>query len=381
MIDTSLAAAQAIESDSRRWNLILTDEENHVIESESGDIISMTHSIETSENGIVIGDLITQNVNIVLNRKFRGNFKIEQGTTFYMKYMLHDRPGSVPMGKFTIMSATKEKNQIKINAKDFFSSLDLTGEYSSELIYPAPLKEVIEEICSGLGIEIHLYEPLMILTDLTTDTYEKTYDKAGSQLFVLSDGADIDIHSLSEKTVGDALRACAAFMGVMLAQDRNGDLTCIRPSKVPVEISPSRAADPDFSADYVKIKRIECKVDDNTTLTRGEIEDKKHDRAIKFSCSVMPFEQSQQSEQMDRIFAYYNNLTYYPALINYILGDPRIDIFDIIKYHSMYEKNGQGELKTYSMPIMSMNYNFDGGLSCNLQSTANEKEKGGAANG
>lgn len=373
MIDTSLAAAQAIESESRRWNLILTDEDNHVLESESGDIVSMTHSIETSENGIVIGDLITQNVNIVLRRRnYSGKFNLDPGTTFYMTYMLHGRPGSVPMGKFTIISATKEKTQIKINAKDFFSSLDLTGEYSPdpERLFPAPIEDVIRDICSDLGIKINIYEPLMILTDLTTDEYEKTYDAAASQLFVLSyDSSPYTITAPSEKTIGEALRACAAYMGVMLAQDRNGDLTCVRPSKVPVEISPSRAADPDFSVERVKITKLECKVDDNTTLTAEVSSQQEKDRTIKFSCSIMT------QAQLNQIFGYYKNLSYYPALIDYKLGDPRIDILDIIKYSSTYESG------TYSMPIMSMNYNFDGGLSCTLQSTASEKEKGGAANG
>ncbi len=371
MIDTSLAVAQAIESESRRWNLILTDEDNHVLESESGDIVSMTHSIETSENGIVIGDLITQNVNLVLRRRnYSGKFNLDPGTTFYMKYMLHGRPGSVPMGKFTIISATKEKTQIKINAKDFFSSLDLTGEYSSELPYPVPIEAVVEEICESLGIKFNFYEPLMILTDHTTDEYEKTYDAAGSQLFVFSDRMMYpEVGPLSEKTIGEALRACAAYMGVILAQDRNGNLTCLRPSKVPVEISPSRAADPDFSVERVKITKLECKVDDNTTLTAEVSSQQEKDRTIKFSCSIMT------QAQLDLIFDYYKNFSYYPALIDYKLGDPRLDILDIIKYSSTYESG------TYSMPILSMNYNFDGGLSCTLQSTANEKEKGGAANG
>lgn len=55
-----------------------------------------------------------------------------------------------------------------------------------------------------------------------------------------------------------------------------------------------------------------------------------------------------------------------------MLGDPRLDPLDVVRYEDIYE-DGYERSGTFQMPIMSMDYTFDGGLSCTLRTTAKYK--------
>lgn len=383
MVGTTIAADQAIMTDCRRWNLILTDQNGNRIESANGDVISLSHTIETSSGTLTIGDIITQNINIELRRSIDidgTQFDYDKNASIDITYGLRNAPGLIHMGRFRVNTVSKEMDRIKVNLKDFFF-VDLNERYqfNPDMLFPAPVIDVIRDIL-GSYMPVYLYAPLKILKDNTMDEYIKSTDKAGTTLYVRDDyphdeqGNIIVIRNgetIAGKKRSEALRICAGLLGCMLVKGRDNAAVCVRPSRVPYTVNPDRAAEPQFSGDSVTIKRIECDIDDDTKLYSPLREPNKPYYMMTFDC---PLSEDVTQSRLDEIANEYKDLSFRPAMIDHKLGDPRLDPLDIITYQSTYEKNNHGRLINYTMPLMYINYNFDGGLSCNLQSTAKFKE-------
>lgn len=393
MVGTTAAATQEIESDSRRWNLILTDQRGHKLESADGNVISMSHSIEASTDEFTIGEIFTQNINIELRRAIDQDetiiFDYDQNSAIKIAYGLRDAPGLIHMGTFRVKTVEKVRDRIRLNLKDYFiNELSDTYTPSSSLPDPAPILDVMQDICSEY-LPVHVYEYLHILDDEREGEYVIAYDRAWSPLFVRSTAptddhgtpitlSQTEVQYLSGKKVSDALRICAGILGVSLVKGRDNSLTCVRPSRVPVTITSSRAADPDFSGKEQKIIGVVCKLNDDVysadTFEYWE-EDEQH----------QPLEEGIYIEyenpfMKDTIYdlwfssAIFGYTSWYmrPATINHMLGDPRLDPLDVVRYEDIYE-DGYERSGTFQMPIMSMDYTFDGGLSCTLRTTAKYK--------
>ena len=156
MIATTIAAQRAIMSDSRRWNLILTDGRGNTLESKDGAVISMDHSIEPSSGVLTVGDIFTQNINIELRRSIDDDgTKFDYSTNSEMKiaYSLLDAPGIIHMGSFRVKKVEKAKDRIRLQLKDYFYN-ELNEKYvpSSSLTYPAPIMDVMQDICGVMYI-------------------------------------------------------------------------------------------------------------------------------------------------------------------------------------------------------------------------------------
>ena len=389
MVGTTIAATQKIESDSRHWNLILTDQRGHRLESADGAVISMNHAIEASSDVLTIGDIYTQNVNIELRRSIDKDgtvFDYEANTAISIAYSLRDVPGIIHMGTFRVKRVEKVRDRIRLNLKDYFiNELSDTYTPSSLLTYPAPILDVMQDICGGLSV--HLYEPLYILDDDNEGEYTPAYDKAGSQLYVRSDepvdsvGDPIELTQsevavLSGKKVSEALSICAGLLGCSLVKGRDNSLTCVRPSSVPVTITSSRAADPDFSGKEHMMIGVVCKVGEQNILESWLVDEQSEPLQegiyIEFENPLMKNTEGAYwfSAAADGYVGKYMR----PASVNHMLGDPRFDPLDVVRYEDLYE-DGYESSGTFQMPIMSLDYSFDGGLSCTLRATAKYKHK------
>ena len=391
MVETTAAATQEIESDSRRWNLILTDQRGHKLESADGNVISMSHTIEASTDEFTIGEIFTQNINIELRRAIDQDesitFDYDQNSAIEIAYGLRDAPGLIHMGTFRVKTVEKVRGRIRLNLKDYFiNELSDTYTASSSLTYPAPILDVMQDICSEY-LPVHLYEPLLILDDDHEGEYVQAYDRASSPLYVRSnsptdeDGNPIelsqtDVQYLSDKKVSDALRICAGILGVSLVKGRDNSLTCVRPSKVPVTITSSRAADPDFSGKEQMIIGVLCHRNDDvyseytfsSWLGDPPLEEGIY---IDYENPLMQYELNVKSWFGAAVMGY-EGWYMRPATVEHMLGDPRLDPFDIVKYEDLYEDDYE-QSGTFQLPIMSMSYTFDGGLSCTLRATAKYK--------
>lgn len=393
MVETTAAATQEIESDSRRWNLILTDQREHKLESADGNVISMSHTIEPSTDEFTIGEIFTQNINIELRRAIDQDtsivFDYDQNSAIEIAYGLRDAPGLIHMGTFRVKTVEKVRDRIRLNLKDYFiNELSDTYTASSSLTYPAPILDVMQDICSEY-LPMHLYEPLLILDDEHEGEYMQAYDRAGSPLYVRSnsptdeDGNPIELSQtevqyLSGKKVSDALRICAGILGVSLVKGRDNSLTCVRPSKVPLTITSSRAADPDFSGKEQMIIGVLCHRNDDvyaedtfeSWLTDEHLEPLAEGIFIEFENPLM--KNTDDNMWFSAATSGYEGWYMRPATVEHMLGDPRLDPLDIVKYEDLYEDDYE-QSGTFQLPIMSMSYTFDGGLSCTLRATAKYK--------
>ena len=372
MIATTIAAQRAIMSDSRRWNLILTDGRGNTLESKDGAVISMDHSIEPSSGVLTVGDIFTQNINIELRRSIDDDgTKFDYSTNSEMKiaYSLLDAPGIIHMGSFRVKKVEKAKDRIRLQLKDYFYN-ELNEKYvpSSSLTYPAPIMDVMQDICGVMSV--HLYEPLYLLPTNEDDVgYEPAFDKALSPIYVRTDhpkniaGTEITVpHAIQGKNVAQALGLCAGLLGCCVVKGRDNSIVCIRPSKVPYTISSDRAADPDFLDIERKIIKMVCNIQNSDPMVI-QIPDADDGFKIETDNDLMT------SDAFLYAFQDYLGWVMRPATIDHMLGDPRLDPMDIISYRSLYEESAE-ESGLYTMPLLSLNYHFDGGLSCTLRSDA-----------
>lgn len=378
MIYVNSVLADKIESDSRRWNLVLRDQYGHTIDSQSGGVVSLMHTIDTTSGSIVPGDIITQNVNITLKREAVASFYLKNDSIIYIEYRIVDTPGTIPMGKFKIHSVSTERHSVQVTAKDFFYGID--QKYQSQLQYPTTIDKVVEEISTQLGLqgyEVYFpFERLEVIEDETEPSqalYENLFDSANQQIYVKSQGSSYEISEpLQDCTLSEALSYCAGVYGYMLTQSRDGKLTvCMTHSYLDYTLYRSRIDEPimlynDLQYEIVVINELRCKVNDSTIysityedLTGQPLSDDYKKIVVEFDNPLMT-----RSQLLDIAWDY----IYYffdSATIEMRLADPRLDIIDDIEYEVEPPEEYYAVYKR--MPITSISYNFDGGLSCTLQ--------------
>lgn len=121
-------------------------------------------------------------------------------------------------------------------------------------------------------------------------------------------------------------------------------------------VSKSRSAEPEVERNVIKIDGIRCAIDDdpNHDLTAGQTGSGK--RVISFSNPYMT------QAVLNGSYTKYVGLTYKPLSAKYILGDPRLELLDIVKVE------GGKQNASWTVPLTSLTYSYDGGLSCNLVS-------------
>lgn len=95
---------------------------------------------------------------------------------------------------------------------------------------------------------------------------------------------------------------------------------------------------------------VVCRVDDSTTLSFGRMSG---GRVLEFENPFMT------ADLLRSIFTQIKNYTWYTAQMYMRLGDPRFDIGDTLTYKS---ESGAG----CSIPVTSLAYRFDGGLSADI---------------
>ncbi len=392
MVSTTIAATQKIESDSRRWNLILTDQYGQKLESADGNVISMNHSIEASSDEFTIGEIFTQNINIELRRSIDKDpdirFYYEENSAVSIAYGLRDAPGLIRMGTFRVKKVEKVRDRIRLNLKDYLIN-ELSDTYTASTFpsYPVPILDVMQDICSEY-LPVHLCEPLLILDDEHEGEFVQAYDRAGSPLYVRSDSpsdaegnpiklSQTEVQYLSGKKVSEALRICAGILGVSLIKGRENTLECLRPSQVPITITSGRAADPDFSGKEQMIIEALCHRNDDVyseKTFRTWLGDPPLEEGIYISYENPLMKNTEGELWFDAATSGYLGKFMRPATINCMLGDPRLDPLDVVEYEDLYDYSYDSK-GYFRLPIMSMNYTFDGGLSCTLRATAKYKHE------
>lgn len=245
----------------------------------------------------------------------------------------------IPMGQFRVSKCKSKANGYTISAGDFLAEAD--KQYNSRLSYPASTKQIEEEICAELGIK-----------NVTRSNFR--YITSDSEVYVTSDDKEYILYDyltyINERpqkiTKRQMLGYIAALRGCFAVADRLGNLKFSWYENYGFVLQPNRIDVPEFEEKDITITRIACKTSENKTIYSG-----RYGR-------TMTIENPYMTQQMLNIIATdILPFKYRPARILQRMGDPRIDVWDIVNYGS------------FRIPVMNLSYSFDGGLSAEIEAS------------
>lgn len=231
----------------------------------------------------------------------------------------------IPMGIFTAEHPEKTKNRIKFSAYDRMVGL---GEMSffSELSYPTTSDKVLKEICNQMGVSYALE-------------------------------SNITATTIAEKPEGYTRREMLGYLvslyGSFACFDRKGNLRIGWYETKTQTVNFDKANEPSVEENDFSVKGFLCAIDSETECSAGTVTGS---GVVNFANPFMT------QSTLERIYAAYKNFKYRAGTISLLLGDPRIDAWDVLSVTWNDE--------TYSMPCMEVTFEFDGGLSMSVQAFA-----------
>ena len=242
----------------------------------------------------------------------------------------------IPMGRFRVSKCKSKANGYTISAGDFLAEAD--RNYVSKLSYPASTKQIEEEICKELEIQ-----------NVTRNNYR--YVTSDKKVYVTSDGRDYVLYDYlvyidippQEITMRQMLGYIASLRGCFAVANRLGNLKYAWYEDNGFILQPNRIDEPELEEKDITITRIACQVDENKKLYAG-----KYGRTMEISNPYMT------QKALNAIAADILPFTYRPAQVLQRMGDPRIDVWDILQYNNCL------------IPVMDLSYSFDGGLSTDI---------------
>ena len=236
----------------------------------------------------------------------------------------------IKLGSFTAQKPTVQNGNVTFTAYDAMDKASNSTYKSTLGEGNHTAGEYFENICSVLG---EACVPL---------------DEALSNLKFVED-------KLSGYSCRDALAYLAGFLGKNCIVNREGLFEMVSFKAVDYDmLNPDRIAEPELSDADSIISYLACCIDAETTLMSGA-----GSTGFEF---ISPF---MTQERLDEL---YNHLcgetsavrVYKTGRITQILGDPTIDICDVIALNYGDE--------VYTVPVMSLVFDFDGGLQTEIES-------------
>lgn len=309
-----------------RPGMVLTSQASITVADDVGDKVEGEHFKlylipQFAEGGTTHGDL-----------KFRTHGELKSYTHGEMKGLSGE---PIPLGRYkaTAVKLTGEKTTIEAH-DDLYGADKLYVDNGSRKV-----KDIEQYICNQLGI-----------TDGTSTRQTSPIDEV--VLSGIPDGI----------TYREMLGFLAALDGLKCAMiDRTGklmhkDIAAVVIDNENYKVLKSRSAEPEVERNVIKIDGIRCAIDDdpNHDLSAGQTGSGK--RVISFSNPYMT------QSILDAANTKYVGLIYKPLSAKYILGDPRLELLDIVNVE------GGKQNASWTVPLTSLTYSYDGGLSCTLVS-------------
>nr|UVY09679.1 MAG: late control gene D protein [Bacteriophage sp.] len=314
----------------------------------SDGIAKITTQASTANKDIIAGDTISQSI----TAEITGLTADISGKTFVLYFYAVNLFGEleeelIPFGRYKVTSCKQSGVKWTIEAKDGFYKSD--DAYTSTLTFPTTTDEIEQEICNQLGILSPRYD----YSQLCDKDGQPLLDSEGEQLYV-RDSAPVVIDApLEDCTCREMLSYCASLDGGKCAMlDREGHLIHKAWTDIDYTITAGRADEAEMDQNDIKISQISCKVDENKTLSITAIPG----RCMTFTNPYMT------QNLLAKAASNYLMKPYRPLSIYHRLGDPRLDILDVV---TVVKADGT----SYRVPLMSMSYSYDGGLSANISAT------------
>lgn len=372
---SNTAVAERIESYSRTWRIVLEDDEDIFMGENIMSAESAAQSTSLSDD-IELGSVCAQSWaiqvngidNVFLGKEFDLSFYLVDYSHGYTTYgdltpytwgelrkltvaqvgMLGEilEREFIPMGHFTCVRSKKTGAATEITLADALYFSD--REYIPRIRFPATGQAIENDICSQLGIENG--------NDYTAEPY--LYDIEGRPLYddrgrrLRSSGFDFEVRSKGRIPKGTTMRQMLGYIASAHGQfgfiDRFGRYVRKWYGQSVKTLDNNTIDLPTISEQQNVITGIVCTVSEDLTLKLGD----DSGRVLEFENPFMT------TSLLAAIWFRVKDYAWYTTDLYHRLGDPRFDIGDVITYD-----DGS---KAYEIPITTLDYSFDGGLSANI---------------
>lgn len=265
--------------------------------------------------------------------------------TLYIGAVLPD--GTVEyckMGLFTPKKPQEDDGLLTFKAYDRMVSRLWKAYYPTVSKYPADGKEILTDISKQCGIAI---ANLSSLPDGITVGWGTAYNE---------DGSVMKVPPFTACTIREALSYLAQMYGAFATINRDGEIEFRWYAATSYEVPANRSFDDITCAEQpYKLQGISCTVNDKTIIA-GTV-------------SSIQIENSYMTQSiLNSVYKKIGGFSFLPTTFSF-LGDPRLDLGDII---TVYRRDGTA----IKVPVMSITFDFDGGLSTEVGSYGSDVEEG-----
>lgn len=388
MYQTSDEVAEAILSYSRTWRIRLEEVGGGIVIM--GDEITNAegdHSSTTTTDDIELGAVCAAGWRITTSRQgeYVGKrFKLylyllnfDEGTTTLgdlypytiaelsgmtlgeLYNMGHTIGEPIPMGEFTCVKAPRcgDGRELHLYDKLYFTD----KPYNPTINLPALASAVEQDICNQLGVENGVGAGQGGYLYLPATAYLRTpgFAVGAGGNFLYTAPYDFTIESIpAGSTMREVLGYIAAIHGQFGCIDRLGRY--VRrwyPKNSLTTIDGDHADEPTVSETWNKVVGLRCTVGEEE-LTAGYMTGGR----------VLELENPFMTRTLLRsLLTMVEKMTWYTAQVSERLGDPRHEIGDTVTIQSGDEE--------YDIPITSIQFRFDGGLSADLSAAGLTEEE------
>ena len=248
------------------------------------------------------------------------------------------------MGLFTPKKPKEDDGLLTFKAYDRMVSRLWKSYWPTISKYPADGKEILTDISKQCGIAI---ANLSSLPDGITVGWGTAYNE---------DGSVMKVPPFTACTIREALSYLAQMYGAFATINRDGEIEFRWYAATSYEVPANRSFDDIVCAEQVyKLQGISCTVNDKTIMA-GTV-------------SSIQIENSYMTQNiLNSVYKKIGGFSFLPTTFSF-LGDPRLDLGDII---TVYRRDGTA----IKVPVMSITFDFDGGLSTEVGSYGSDVEEG-----
>ena len=248
------------------------------------------------------------------------------------------------MGLFTPKKPQEDDGLLTFKAYDRMVSRLWKAYFPTVSKYPADGKEILADISKQCGIAI---ANLSSLPAGVTVSWGTAYNE---------DGSVMKVPPFTACTIREALSYLAQMYGAFATINRDGEIEFRWYEATSYEVPANRSFDDIVCAEQVyKLQGISCTVNDKTIMA-GTV-------------SSIQIENSYMTQSiLNSVYKKIGGFSFLPTTFSF-LGDPRLDLGDII---TVYRRDGTA----IKVPVMSITFDFDGGLSTEVGSYGSDVEEG-----
>ncbi|MBR1724215.1 MAG: hypothetical protein IJ723_04250 [Ruminococcus sp.] len=258
----------------------------------------------------------------------------------------------IPMGEYTCVKAPRSGDGRELYLYDALYFAD--KPYTPTVTLPALASEVEADICEQLGVVCATdYTQTRLLADVNS-----TLLVTGGGLLLRTPSFNFTI---SEIPAGTTMRQMLGYIAGVNGQfgyiDRQGRYVRKWYGDPVLTIDSDHADEPTLSESANRIVGIRCMVGD-TTLEIGQ---QSGGRVLELANPYMT------EQLMKSLWSRVRDLSWYTAEVYHRLGDPRIDIGDMVTLET-----GSGG---YDVPATNISYSYDGGLAASISAAGLTEEE------